>query len=48
MFHSSEVHHSMSGPGKAGPIMKADKKHDKKVATLKLHTSVYNSFMYKI
>ena len=33
--------------GKAGPIMKADKKHNKKVALLKLRTYAYNSCTYK-
>ena len=36
MSHSSEVQHSTSAPGKVGLIMKADKKHDKKVATVKV------------
>ena len=44
MSHSGEVQDSMSGPGKARPIMKADKKHNKKVATVKLHISIHYSF----
>ena len=41
MSHSSKVQHSTSGPGKAELIRKANKKHDKKVATVKLRTYVY-------
>ena len=47
MSHSSEVHHSTSGPAKAGPIMSTNKKHDKKVAMLELCTYIYNLFTYK-
>ena len=49
MSHSIEVQHSMSSPGKAGPIMKpiSINKHDKKVAMLKLRAYLCNSFTHK-
>ena len=44
MSHSSKVQYSMSGPGKARPIMKVNKKHDNKLSMVKLRTYVYNSY----
>ena len=41
-LHWGSAFYVLPARGKAGPIMKSDKKHDKKVATVKLHTYVYN------